>query len=65
MTLVRELAITAGKDPDTVLQSARELFAERAADSAETMAEFQGLLLALELKDDRLDPVAASHGILV
>ena len=36
-----------------------------ASRSAETMAEFQGLLLALELKDDRLDPVAASHGILV
>jgi len=31
---------------------------------AETMAEFQGLLLALEQGDRRSDPVTASHGIL-
>jgi mitochondrial chaperone BCS1 len=36
-----------------------------ASRSAETMAEFQGLLLALERGEDRLDQVAASHGILV
>jgi chaperone BCS1 len=35
-----------------------------ASRSAETMAEFQGLLLALEQGENRLDPVAASHGIL-
>jgi chaperone BCS1 len=33
--------------------------------SAETMAEFQGLLLALEQGESRLDQVAASHGIQV
>lgn len=33
--------------------------------SAETMAEFQGLLLALEQREDRLDQVTANHGILV
>jgi mitochondrial chaperone BCS1 len=32
--------------------------------SAETMAEFQGLLLALEQGEGRLDLVAPSHGIL-
>ena len=36
-----------------------------ASRSAETMAEFQGLLLALEQGERRLDPVASSHGILV
>lgn len=36
-----------------------------ASRSAETMAEFQGLLLALEQGESRLDQVAASHGILV
>jgi mitochondrial chaperone BCS1 len=36
-----------------------------ASRSAETMAEFQGLLLALEHGESRLDQVAASHGILV
>ncbi|MGA9475781.1 MAG: AAA family ATPase [Terriglobales bacterium] len=36
-----------------------------ASRSAETMAEFQGLLLALEQGEKHLEPVAASHGILV
>ena len=36
-----------------------------ASRSAETMAEFQGLLLALERAGKHLEPVAASHGILV
>jgi chaperone BCS1 len=35
-----------------------------ASRSAETMAEFQGLLLALEQGESRLDQVVASHGIL-
>jgi hypothetical protein len=29
------------------------------------MAEFQGLLLALQQGEERLDQVVASHGILV
>lgn len=49
--------------PDASEREARE-FVE-ASQSAETMAEFQGLLLALEQGEDRLDQVAASHGILV
>lgn len=36
-----------------------------ASRSAETMAEFQALLLALEQGESRLDQVSASHGILV
>lgn len=36
-----------------------------ASRSAETMAEFQGLLLALEQAESHLDHVAVSHGILV
>ena len=36
-----------------------------ASGPAQTMAEFQGLLLALEQKEDHLDEVAARHGILV
>ena len=36
-----------------------------ASRSAETMAEFQGLLLALEQGGKHLEPVAESHGILV
>lgn len=35
-----------------------------ASRSAETMAEFQGLLLALEQGESRLDQVVANHGIL-
>jgi chaperone BCS1 len=35
-----------------------------ASRSAETMAEFQGLLLALEQGESRLNQVVASHGIL-
>lgn len=49
--------------PDTSEREARE-FVE-ASRSAETMAEFQGLLLALQQGEDRLDRVAGSHGILV
>ena len=49
--------------PDASEREARE-FVE-ASRSADTMAEFQGLLLALEHREERLDPVAASHGILV
>lgn len=35
-----------------------------ASRSAETMAEFQGLLLAVQQGEDRLEEVATSHGIL-
>ena len=49
--------------PDASEREARE-FVE-ASRSAETMAEFQGLLLALQQGEDRLDQVATSHGILV
>lgn len=49
--------------PDASEREARE-FVE-ASRSAETMAEFQGLLLALRQGEDRLDQVAASNGILV
>ena len=49
--------------PDASERKAREFV--DASRSAETMAEFQGLLLALEQGEDRLDQVAASHGILV
>jgi len=48
--------------PDSSEVEARE-FVE-ASRSAETMAEFQGLLLALEQRERRLDLVAASQGIL-
>jgi chaperone BCS1 len=53
--------------PESTEAAARE-FVE-ASGSAETMAEFQGLLLALELKsferqEESPDRVAASHGIL-
>ncbi len=48
--------------PESSEAEARE-FVE-ASRSAETMAEFQGRLLALEQGDGRLDPMAASHGIL-
>jgi chaperone BCS1 len=49
--------------PDALEREAREFV--HASRSAETMAEFQGLLLALERGESRLDQVAASHGILV
>lgn len=49
--------------PDVSEHEARE-FVE-ASCSAETMAEFQGLLLALEQGVDRFDEVAASHGVLL
>jgi chaperone BCS1 len=49
--------------PDASEREARE-FVE-ASHSAETMAEFQGLLLTLQQGGRRLDQVAASHGILV
>jgi len=49
--------------PDASEREAREFVHE--SGSAETMAEFQGLLLALELGESRLDQVAGSHGILV
>jgi chaperone BCS1 len=49
--------------PDASEREAREFVG--AFRSAETMAEFQGLLLALEQEEDRLGQVAASHGILV
>ena len=53
--------------PESSEAAARE-FVE-ASGAAETMAEFQGLLLALEVRaieqgEGRLDRVAASHGIL-
>jgi mitochondrial chaperone BCS1 len=48
---------------DASEREARE-FVE-ASRSAETMAEFQGLLLAVQQGEDRLDQVAARHGILV
>jgi chaperone BCS1 len=48
--------------PDSSEVEARE-FVETSR-SAETMAEFQGLLLALEQGEGSLDLVAASHGIL-
>jgi chaperone BCS1 len=49
--------------PDASEQEARD-FVE-ASTGAETMAEFQGLLLALERGPDCLDQVAASQGVLV
>ena len=49
--------------PDASERTARE-FVE-ASCSAETMAEFQGLLLALQRGQDRLDQVAATDEILV
>ena len=49
--------------PDTSELEARD-FVE-ASQSAETMAEFQGLLLALERGDDSFDRVATSSEILV
>ncbi|HZQ20321.1 MAG TPA: AAA family ATPase [Terriglobales bacterium] len=49
--------------PDASEREARE-FVE-ASGSADTMAEFQGLLLALERAETHLDELAASHGILV
>jgi chaperone BCS1 len=49
--------------PDALEREAREFV--HSSRSAETMAEFQGLLLALERGESRLDQVAASHGILV
>ena len=49
--------------PDSSEREARQFI--EASRSAETMAEFQGMLLALERGEDRLDSVAASHGILV
>ena len=49
--------------PNASERGARE-FVE-ASRSAKTMAEFQGLLLALEQGEDRLDQVAESHGIPV
>jgi chaperone BCS1 len=48
--------------PDSSDMEARE-FVE-ASRSAETMAEFQGLLLALEQGEGQFDLVAASHGTL-
>lgn len=48
--------------PDASEPEAREFV--DASRSAETMAEFQGLLLALDQGEDRFDRVAASHGIL-
>jgi chaperone BCS1 len=48
--------------PDSSVEEARE-FVE-ASRSAETMAEFQGLLLALEQGVDTVDQVASSHEIL-
>lgn len=48
---------------DASEREARE-FVE-ASRSAETMAEFQGLLLALQQGESRLDQMAKSHGILV
>ena len=48
--------------PEAPEGEARE-FVE-ASRSAETMAEFQGLLLALQQGEDQLDEVAASHEIL-
>ena len=47
--------------PDASEREARE-FVE-ASRSAETMADFQGLLLALQQGEDHLDQVAVSHGI--
>jgi mitochondrial chaperone BCS1 len=49
--------------PDASEREARE-FVE-ASRSAETMAEFQGQLLALQEGEDRLDQVTARHEILV
>ncbi|HTT17423.1 MAG TPA: AAA family ATPase [Candidatus Sulfotelmatobacter sp.] len=49
--------------PDASEREARELI--DASRSSETMAEFQGLLLALQQGEGRLGQVAASHGILV
>jgi chaperone BCS1 len=49
--------------PDASEREAREFI--DASQSSETMAEFQGLLLALRQGEDHLDQVAASHGILV
>jgi chaperone BCS1 len=49
--------------PDAVEGEAREFVED--SRSAETMAEFQGLLLALQQGEDRLDQVKVSHGILV
>jgi chaperone BCS1 len=49
--------------PDASEQEARDFV--DASRSSETMAEFQGLLLALQQGEDRLDQVVASHGILV
>ena len=49
--------------PDASEREARE-FVE-ASQSAETMAEFQGLLLALPQGEDRLDQVVARYGIMV
>jgi chaperone BCS1 len=49
--------------PDASEQEARDFI--DASHSSETMAEFQGLLLALEQREDRLDEIATSHGILV
>ena len=48
---------------DASEREARE-FVE-ASRSAETMAEFQGLLLALQQGESRLDQMAKNHGILV
>jgi chaperone BCS1 len=49
--------------PDASEREAREFV--DASRPSETMAEFQGLLLALQQGEDRVDQVAASHGILV
>lgn len=49
--------------PDASEREAREFV--DASRSAETMAEFQGALLALEQGEDRVDQVTASPGILV
>jgi mitochondrial chaperone BCS1 len=48
---------------DASEQEARDFI--DASRSSETMAEFQGLLLALQQREDRLDEIATSHGILV
>jgi chaperone BCS1 len=49
--------------PEASEQEAREFV--QASRSAETMAEFQGLLLAFEQEEDGLDRVATTHGIRV
>jgi chaperone BCS1 len=48
--------------PESSEFEARE-FVE-ASRSTETMADFQGILLALGEEENRQEPVAASHGIL-